>query len=545
MKIKSLLAAVSMVAITAGSANALQFTDTSGIAAGVALACELDFAASPVEAFVGFDIQRGTATTSAVVPQFNTGVNTITITLPAGVTFGADATGSSIQAFSSITPATSTPIPATNISSAANSTGGVISGGTAGSNSITYSIDLTDNNSVVLRVPQLAVAIATGTPSGALTANVTTASGAVTDGAPAVNMDILSSTGALMTPGVFTACVPALTTNAVDRDDLGLGLSGSDTQIELAATPPFSSLVDVSGNANGTLGAIEIVRATTTPAVSFTNTAGTAPLASPQLFNFAVNVDSVEFDVVPAAGTSGLASAILQNGIGGPTVATATRSASGFAFDIPYVGALSTGAADAIVVAPNAGAAGTATAPVPIASQAVNVTGFTINLDDSPGVNLVPSIAGANGDLDGLQRQGTTCGVFDWNGQTITNSVYRITGLPAGTTNGSISFTNSVAGAAGNGSYNFSVTSTNGEAVLTSFNNFNTANDDWVRADISMTFEVADSIGENIDVDRLLSRGGVISDFGGGANSTGGSNNGGSSDDDGATCLNSSNAMFP
>jgi len=70
MKIKSLLAAVSMVAITAGSANALQINNPSGIAAQVALACELDFAASPIEAFVGFDIQRGTVAAPAVVPRW-------------------------------------------------------------------------------------------------------------------------------------------------------------------------------------------------------------------------------------------------------------------------------------------------------------------------------------------------------------------------------------------------------------------------------------------------------------------------------------------
>ncbi len=495
MKIKSLLAAVSMVAISAGSASALQLNNPAANST-MPLACELDFAAAPVPGLFGFDIQRGTAgMPPPTVPQFNTGVNTIVVTLPGGATFTSDATGTSIQAFTS---------PGAPL---ANSTGGVISGGTAGSNSITYSIDLTDNNSTVLRVPPLPVSIGAATPTGALTASVTTASGAATDGAPASNMDTFTPTGALMTPGIFTQCVQALAAQPVDRDDQLPGLTGSDTQVALTA-PIFTTLSETPAvNALGTLGTVELVRAPVVPSVSFLNAMGAV---APVPFNFAANVASVSFNVVPDRGTAGIATAILQNGIGGVTLATGVRSATGFAFTVPYVGALSLGGPDAIVV--SAFPAGPMAAP--ILSQNVSVEGYTINLTSTPGATLQSSVPGANGALDALDRVGQTFGAFDWNGSEGTNSVYRITGLPEGNTTGTATFTNDVEGA--NGVFPFTVTSTNGEAVLTSFTDFGTTNSGYRRADITLNFETAVT---GIDVDRLMSRGGVITQFGGGANS--------------------------
>jgi len=69
----------------------------------------------------------------------------------------------------------------------------------------------------------------------------------------------------------------------------------------------------------------------------------------------------------------------------------------------------------------------------PIASQNVTVSNAVVTFNDSR-ADLVDTEDGAEGPIDPLQREGQTFGVFDWNSGSPagTVSIYRITGLPAG-----------------------------------------------------------------------------------------------------------------
>jgi len=92
MKLKSLLAATSIVAFMAGSAHALEISNL-GAPAGTVLANELDLAATPVGGNFVFDL---TLTNGG---QFPAGDNLVVdVTLPTGVVFGMGVTGASITA---------------------------------------------------------------------------------------------------------------------------------------------------------------------------------------------------------------------------------------------------------------------------------------------------------------------------------------------------------------------------------------------------------------------------------------------------------------
>lgn len=148
-----------------------------------------------------------------------------------------------------------------------------------------------------------------------------------------------------------------------------------------------------------------------------------------------------------------------------------------------------------------------------IPTQMVRLDNAVVTFQDTPGIDLIPSEPGSMGVLDMLQREGQAFGVFDWNGQNApgTISIYRVTRL-TGPTPYTVTLTN--AGAA-NGTYSGIATpNADGELVLTSADFGLTVPPVYTRADVQIIFETLDTV----DMDRLMVRNDIVSDFGGGAN---------------------------
>ena len=141
----------------------------------------------------------------------------------------------------------------------------------------------------------------------------------------------------------------------------------------------------------------------------------------------------------------------------------------------------------------------------------------SVNFTDASGLEQKESTTGA---LDPLNRQGAVFGTFDWVGAASGNgtaTVLRVTGLPTDeATPYTVELTNTPNGEY-DGSYSGTIAAGNdGELALTSFNLFGV--DDpvpFVRGDAQICFE---TISDNVDVDRLLARNGVVSAFNDGSN---------------------------
>lgn len=157
-----------------------------------------------------------------------------------------------------------------------------------------------------------------------------------------------------------------------------------------------------------------------------------------------------------------------------------------------------------------------------IETQQLRVEGLVATFVDT-NANFIPQERYDDGDIDFLQREGQTFGFFDWNSGpdgAQTNSIYRITGLSqVEDTPYTITLTNA-SPASAEGTYRAVVpaaaaAATNGEAVLNSIGKWGIPSiPNFVRADALVNFESS----ADIDVDRLLVRNGIISDFGDGSN---------------------------
>lgn len=456
MKIKSLLAAVSMVALTAGSASALTIpvnvpaTGTTPavmpanaiMPQGVVLANELALPADGIGT-VDFSIM----TESGNYPSGNNFI--VNITMPNGVgidgpisgsvlagpTGGSavvqNQTGSTIQLFVSIPQ--DTPV-----------------------DSLDFSIPLQLNSCDV---------------SGSITATVATESGTPVED------------GAASAPSPIAPCESAFnTTFETDIDMAGL----NDTVIGLT---DYEQLKDNPGGALTNTSVIGLYSAEIDPMV-FADLNGTLLTAA--------NVDEVtaRIDFADVSEISG----VTVDGVAG------VRNAANnwFTFALPF-GADVTDA-DIIV---------TVEGDDTIISQNVNVVNVVHDLVDAGGIDLIGSEAGAGGALDTLQREGQAFGDFDWNSggagaQTV--SVYRVTGLTAGET---VPFTATLSNSNANGDVQGSVTAdSTGEAVIFSTDLAGSLPAGVVRYDFGINFET----GNPIDVDRLLIRSGVVSAFNDGAN---------------------------
>ena len=213
------------------------------------------------------------------------------------------------------------------------------------------------------------------------------------------------------------------------------------------------------------------------------------------------SIDEVAFDICFEDGAE--VTDVTVNGVAG----TASADGNTYSFALPFTADLT----DALIDI-------TVSGDAQIPTQAITVKNVVHDFTDAGGPDLIGTEAGAGGSLDFLQREGQAFGVFDWNSgpagaQTL--SVYRITGLNPGVP---VTYTatlwNSFAGTGAVTLPPATVTGdASGEAVLVS-TTLPGIPADIARYDLGLNFET----GRSLDVDRLLSRGGVISDFGGGAN---------------------------
>ena len=445
MKIKSLLAAVSMVAITAGSAHAISVTQGTNTNFQAPLALELDLVNNPVGGTVFVDIMPDSG-------NFNQGIqHTVVMTLAPGMVFSRAIQGSDLSANN-------------------GEQGNVFEGGADGSNTVTFQIAPTFFNTNTFTASLPVEVNSCLTEGSGITAVVSTSGGFVNNDADG------DSTASGTAPG-FGGCESAW--NSVVAGTLFSG-AGNDTQVAL---PGYNTIIGDS--------LVGRLTHTIDPAV-FVNAAGTVNFAPGTDINGITTTIDLPGNPVPNG-------AVL-------TATNGTLSPTGPAtsYTLTQTAAQAAGPAAQFRIA-----AGTAVlptlAPVVSASTASFVTAN----------GYIPSEPGATGDLEVVQRQGASFGAFDWNaGPAVgdpTFSVYRLTGLPANSTTAyTVTLTNSNA----NGSYSGAVTADAwGEAQLVSTNMMGVPAG-VKRYDFSINLETA----AQVDIDRILFRGDVVSDFGGGAN---------------------------
>jgi len=464
MKIKSLLAAVSMVAMAASAANALELAQSNSLLEVVTLstnfnaplALELDFAGTPI---AGIFNGRLTLTSGGNFPAGD--VLTVNMTLPVGVTFATAVAGANIF--------TDGPSPH------AAASGSVIAGGALTNNTVSFNIGVPTSPALTT---SLNFAVNIGVASCAnLSAGITVT--AFLSGGAAVEGDAAGGTvaifGTTATPDV--GCASAF--SGVVTSDAGV----SNTRIALPGYSLFREGAAAAAAA-GTLHPLGSTTYTIDPTIAV-NAAGTMMMAAD-----IANVTYV---------------AALQTPVGVNALLSATNIAA-----TPAAASLTGVMTGAQSIAGSAiSVASTGLAMIP--SQDVNITSAVVTF--TPGTpDFITSEPGAIGPLDRLEREGQEFGVFDWNGASPTGtvSVYRITGLPPGPTTFTVTLTNSGA----NGSFTGIVTpDATGEAVITS-TNFSAGVPPYGRGDVLFVFETA----AVVDVDRLLARNGVVSAFGDGAN---------------------------
>ena len=445
MKIKSLLAAVSMAALMASPAAAIEIANT-GTDFTTPLALELDLANSPV---AGTFLSDVTLTSGG---NYSQGINhTVTVNLPAGVTFGAGITGNSITANPSVTNGT------------------VFSGGAEGDSQVVFRISPngTTDNRFSFDLP-LAV---NGCPSADAGVQIL-----VEDNLGFVEND---QDGATTGAGSFGGCESAFDgTITSDKPT-------ADTQIAL---DDYDALTD-----GGVLGTIQYEIDT---AVGV-DAAGTAMTAADVL---------TVVHTITLAGNPDEDGVVLSSDVGSLVPAPADQAET---WTLTMTGA------EAI-----AGATITATASgEPLPSMTTIVSAGVVTFDPTAGApEFIPSEAGPSGALDDLQREGQAFGFFDWNsGQAGAQrlNVYRVTGLePSSMTRYTVEVENADVTAAEGTVTGYLTSDAAGEAVLTDSMIAAMLPADVARFDFGINIET----GNDIDIDRLMSTGGIVTSFNDGAN---------------------------
>jgi len=448
MKIKSLLAAVSMVAITAGAANALDITNVTPT--GIVPALELQLPGDP--ALTGnftFDVDT---TAGSFYPSANN--LRVKLDLPAGVNFSQAVVGSDIIGGNS-------PF--------------IETGGTVGSSSVTFVTSIPQNTQISTLSFNLDLGLSSCPVAGSpLTVTVATELGTLVDG------------GTATTSGLIAPCASAI--SGMVMSDAGV----SDTKITLGSG--YTDIAEFAGsgplNADGVLGTIQYK---IDPTVS-TSLTTVQPLV-------AGDVAAFMFDVV-FEDASGI-DKVFVNGI--PSVK------SGNSFTV-----MATSGADKLKLldATPDSIIAFADGSIIIPTQTVSVGNSKITFRTTLTPDLIASEAGPTGGLDSLQREGREFGYFDWNSgptgaQTL--SVYRITGLDP---DASVDYSLTLENSNNNGTYAGSVTANSyGEAVLVSSTMPIPA--DTERFDVLINVETPNT---DVDIDRLMTRGGIVTAFNDGAN---------------------------
>jgi len=457
MKIKSLLAAVSMVAMAAGAANALSLSKTS-TNFDSPLALELDIAGTPIN---GVYTGALTLTSGGNFPAGD--VLTVTLTIPAGVTFNGALSGTSIATFG---PGVHTP-----------ANGSVIAGGATTDTVVTYNLGVPTSPQVTTQI-QFTIPISVASCanlSAGITVTAFLSGGAAVEGDADGGTRSIFGTNATPDVGCASAFGGTVTSDAV----------ASNTQIALAVGPTNYRLFQEAGAA--------VAAGVATPLGTVT-----------YLINPSVGVNAAGTSMVAGNIASVTHTAALQTPVGANVLLSANNAtvtpATGPSINVSMTGAQATAGSTVSV---------RSTGMAAIPSQNVTVTSALVTF--TPGTpDFITSEPGAVGGLDRLDRQGQARGPYDWNGSSPTGtvSVYRITGL-TGPTAYTVTMTNSGA----NGEFNGIATpDANGEVVLTSLD-FGAGVPAYIRGDALFLFETTNT---NIDVDRLLARNGVVSAFGDG-----------------------------
>jgi len=456
MKIKSLLAAVSVAAMAASAANAIEL-DQTNTTFDAPLALELDLANSPVVGNVTLDL---TLTSAGNFPAGD--VLTIIVTLPAGATFAAAVQGTDIT-----TDGTGIGHPAF---------GSVIAGGAPGDSTVSFNLGVPTSPTTTDNIGfDFDIAVNSCDLDAGINVTAQLSGGAFVEGDTDGNSDdVFGNAGAPSCQSAFNGAV---------MSDEGV----SDTTISVAAVPTYSAL----------------------------NEAGvTVPLNTP------TNLGAVVYTIDPATGVDAAGTSMVAADITSVVSVVSFTNSSGaltFSADNGAVVAVAPGQANSILTGAEALAGSSldmeSDGTDAIVSQSVTVTAATVSFDQTVGApEFITSEPGAIGGIDTLGREGQTFGVFDWNGSNPagTISIYRITGLTGPTV-----FTVTLSNSADNGIFTGTVTpDATGEAIITSVDFGLPVPPMFVRADVEFNFET----GNMLDVDRLLARNGIVTNFGGGAN---------------------------
>lgn len=298
--------------------------------------------------------------------------------------------------------------------------------------------------------------------------------------------------GTALSADLISACRSALTPSPATPDTTATTISVVSSYTNFAETGP----------APGGVHPIGLINYTIDPAVTL-SLAAIVPMT-------AANIASIDYDLTFGEGSNIPGRGFTFDDMTGLTtfVAVPAPDTSSFSFASNVsIGLLINGIADTIT------ASSLATGQIP--TQGVRIENSFVNFTDAGGVDLIDQETGSEGAIETLRREGPTFGVFDWNGQNAsgTISVYRVTGLPAGPTPYSVTFTN--AGPANGTYFGTAIPDTNGEVMITSADFGLVVPPSYARADVQFVFE---TLSTGVDMDRLLFRNDFVSKIGDGAN---------------------------
>jgi len=454
--LKKLLLAASIAALTTGSAQALDITN-NGTAIVPALELELPGGAGqefvfPVNLTLAVDVPASTAFPTSQ------GLNVV-ITLPAGV--DNDPTMSALTG---------------TLRAGGLDPNLVVTPINLGGNPLIYNVSTTSTTLVALNFTGMMELTSCPTGASVVVMDVTLASTTQpVDGGNATSGNIVEQ------------CDSALSgTVAADATDTAIALSGGFEDINEAGGTPTQGPLTI-GDINYTIDTAVGITGTDTDLM-------------------ATDIASIAFDVDFGADASEVAAVTLAlNGVAAPVTSTITGNTAAFIITGGDLGPFTDGTADAIRL--------TVTGANPIVSQSITVSDAVVTFNNNT-ADLVPTIPGAEGAIDELQREGQNFGPFDWNDGRAgrTTSVYRVTGFNPGEV---VDYTVTLTNSNRDGSFSGTLTADAvGEFTMTSVG-FGGVVGTYGRGDVSFNFERVGAL----DVDRLMVRNGISTSFGGGANS--------------------------
>ena len=463
MILRKLLVATSIVAISAGAANALNVT-VNGTAVTPALERELP----GTPAFDGV-IGATLNTDSGFYPSGNNIV--FTVTLPEGVKFDEAVTGATFTAEGPGTPEASAVVQ---------------SGGAEGGDTVEFLVSIDSGEQVNGLTLDFAYRLdACVAEDAGITMTAETETGTAIQGGTATGQGIIAPCESAI-DGVVTSDEGASDSFITLNSDYTQFTGDSDTTV--VGTVEYAIDTNVS---------IDVVLDGGTPNVD----QQPVPLT-------VGDIDEITFDIVFSDGEN-----IDNVTVGGLSPETFENGVASFVVDSTStvtLTQLTSGPQDITVVV--SGSVPGMEADI-LQTQTVSLQNAVVNFNDST-ADLVATEDGATGDLDTLQREGQQFGVYDWNsGQSSgTVSVYRVTGLPSDGAAYSVIMTN--AGTA-NGTYDgFATPNANGEFIMNSTSFGDVGLMSYVRGDVEFIFET----DVDVDVDRLMARNGIVSAFGDGSN---------------------------